>query len=372
MKRLSFVLSVFISFFSFSLFSQNLTARQIVDESLKKGSPQKAEEYINGELGKVSVPAEKRALFSYLASLQELLCEYDEAQKNYASAAGIAAGNAEGMPKKSNEALVLDAVRCALCSGDAETALSYLNSAVRSSKSEEIQAKIKLYEQWARLSLSKNESDLEEPIALLKTYENLSSMEFVKPQILLTLWYVTGEKSYAEELMKDFPQTPESGIVSGKAELLPTPFWFFLPKNKNAEVLTESPLNESSLPNSAQNPKTTSSSTQKNEPQETSADDALVTNESESVSETEDKTKNEETTTEANEKPEKLQLGLFKEKGNASSFVERLSEKGFSAYIQEETRASGTTYYVVLIDVNGDEELSLKLRSAGFDSYPVF
>ena len=68
----------------------------------------------------------------------------------------------------------------------------------------------------------------------------------------------------------------------------------------------------------------------------------------------------------------KLQLGLFREKGNALSFVERLSQKGFSAYVQEEKRASGTTYYIVVIDENSEGTMGLKLKSAGFENYPIF
>ena len=72
---------------------------------------------------------------------------YDEAKNSYAAAAGIAAGDAAGMPKKSSEMLVIDAVRCALSAGDGDVALQFLNSAVRNSKDESIQAQIKLYEQ---------------------------------------------------------------------------------------------------------------------------------------------------------------------------------------------------------------------------------
>ena len=171
---------------------------------MEQGSPQKALTYLENQLENVKVPEDKRALYAYLGNLQEMLSMYSEAQRSYATAAGIAAGDAPGLPKKSSEALVIDAVRCALCAGESETALSYLNSAVRNSKSEKIQAQIKLYEQWARLSIAQNLTQTIEAEAMLKVYLTLSSMEYVKPQILLTLWYITGEKKYSSELQEKY------------------------------------------------------------------------------------------------------------------------------------------------------------------------
>lgn len=364
MKKKFFVFSVFLSFCSASLiFPQErvseLTSRQIADESVKKGSPQNAAEYIKTELEKIQNLSEKRSLYAYLGSLYELMCDYAEAQKCYVSAAGISARDAEGMAKKSNEELVLDAVRCALCAGEGETALSYLNSAVRNSKSEEVQAKIKLYEEWAKLSLAENSGEAEESLALLKAYSGLSSMKSVKPSVLLTLWYTTGEKKYSETLLNEFPGAAETGIVTGKVQILPTPFWFFLPKHNDAEVLHSA---EHSGQKSSDAEKKTSSETKK-----ISAGTEQFSSEEKKSSADENALKSEE-----NHSASKLQLGLFKSKENAVSFVARLSEKGFSAYIQEETRGSGTVYYIVLIDENPESNMGLKLKSAGFESYPVF
>ena len=337
MKKLVFTAVAFL--LTGSIFAQEMTCRQIADESVKKGSPQEAVDYINSQLSKITVPSEKRALYAYLGSLQELLCNYRDAELCYVQAAGIAAGNAEGMPKKSSERLVLDAVRTALCAGEADSALSYLNSAVRNSKSEEIQAQIKLYEQWAKLSLADDLAKAEEPIALLKTYENLSSMKSVKHSVLLTLWYTTGEKKYSEALVKEFPSSPEAGIVTGKVQILPTPFWFFLPKNSGAEILSDSDL---------------------------------IGKNAEKVVKAEEKTAEKPVEKTSEPKYKRLQLGLFRDKNNSTAFVNRLKEKGFDAYIQEETKESGTTYYLVLVDENSDGNMSLKLKSAGFESYPVF
>ena len=49
-----------------------------------------------------------------------------------------------------------------------------------------------------------------------------------------------------------------------------------------------------------------------------------------------------------------------------------VKEKGFKPYITEETRPSGTTYYIVVVDENAKGNIGDQLRSAGFECYPIF
>ena len=138
-----FFLTITVFFLNFQIFSQEKTARQIADESISKGSPENAINFLIQEISKIENPSSKRSLYAFLASIQESLSKYSDASKTFAKACAIGGGNADGFPKKTNEELVLDAVRCALCAGDWETANSYLNSSVRNSKNPEILAKIK-------------------------------------------------------------------------------------------------------------------------------------------------------------------------------------------------------------------------------------
>lgn len=244
-------------------FSEELSAKKIADNAVKKDSPQEAIQYVAAETEKITVPAEKRAAYAFLGSLQEATSDFNAAQKSYAKAAGIAAGNTEGMPKKSSERLVLDATRCALSGGNWETAENYLNSAVRNSKSAEIQATIKLYEQWAILCKAQDAADLKEPCEMLKTYANLESMKSVKPSVLLTLWYITAESSYADLLNKEFPSSMETGIVNGKIQIYPAPFWYFLPRNIGAvpKISYEETDSGTKSPNTAEAKNTTEAKT---------------------------------------------------------------------------------------------------------------
>ena len=147
-----------------SLFCAELTARFVTVEAAKKDTVEESIEYLKSNAKTISNPAEKRAVYIFLASLLEQMAFFDEAQKYYAMAAGISASDAQGMPKKTNEQIVLDAVRCALSSGDFATADSYLNSAVRNSKDGTVQAYIKLYSQWSELCKANSASDINEPI----------------------------------------------------------------------------------------------------------------------------------------------------------------------------------------------------------------
>ena len=325
MNKKLFLIAIFS--LSAALIFAEAKAKDIKAQAVKQSTVEESVSYVKDQIKTLTVASEKRAAYVFLASLQEQLALYSDAQKSYATAAGIAAGDADGMPKKTNEQLVLDAVRCALCCGDWPTADSYLNSSVRNSKDPQILSYVKLYAQWSALCRAENVNDLNEPLELLKAYLKVDSMKSVHPVILLTLWYVTGEKSWADQITKNYSTSTEAAIVKGDVQLLPTPFWFFVPKSGVAEQGTG-----------------------------TFSDISSVTTESIPAATT---TKNT-----------KWQLGLFKTESNAKLLCEEVQKKGFDAYVISEKRASGTTYYIVLVKDDGTGTAD-KLRSAGYDCYPV-
>ena len=307
------------------LFAAELKAKDIAYEAARQGSVDESIAYLKKQIGTLTAPAEKRSTLIFLASLQEQFALYDDAQKSYAAAAGIASADAEGMPKRTNEQLVLDAVRCALCTGDSATADSYLNSAVRNSRNPEIIAYVKLYAQWSALCAAETNEELQEPLEILKAYLKVSSMDSVKPVILLTLWFITGDNSYSAKITSDYSKSVEAAIVNGDAQLLPVPFWFFVPKTGVAVQGTGTFTSSTTTVEPAPTPQVFS----------------------------------------------KWQLGLFRTESNAKLLAEELKKKGFEAYITTETRASGTTYYIVLVNENAAKDIADRLRSAGYDCYPV-
>ena len=335
-KIISFLILVNLFF---CLSAAELTARFVTGEAAKKDSLEESLSYLKDQVAKMNLPAEKRATYVFIATLEEQMALYDQAQKSYAQAASIAAGDAEGMPKKSNEEIVLDAIRCALSSGDYMTADSYLNSAVRNTRNQKIQAYIKLYTQWSALCRAEKVDDIQEPLVMLQAYLKLDSMECLRPAIYLTLWYLTGDKSYSQQLASKYPKSPEAAIVKGDVQLLPTPFWFFVPKSGEAEQGTGSYADTSS-----------SSGTSSSAANETSSSQGQSA---------------------ASSKTTKWQLGLFKTQSNAKLLVDELKSKGFEAYTTSETRVSGTTYHIVLVNEDKSGNMADKLRNAGYDCYAV-
>ena len=342
MKKIISVLFLFCSIVC--AYSQEKTAKSVVDLALKEDTPNDAVVLIQNEIKNITVLAEKRSLYAFLGSLQETLSMFDDARQSYAAAAGIGAKDAEGMKRKSSEELVIDAVRCALSGGQADLAVQYLNSSVRNSKNEKIQAQIKLYEQWAALSKAETVKETEEAITFLKVYSTLPSMNTVKKSILLTLWYMTDSKDYASALVTEFPNSLEAGIVLGKVMVTPAPFWYFVPREKVAQHIETAPVKIK---------------------QETVAETAKSKEEAKPETETVENT-------EKYEVAKKLQLGLFRDKVNAQSYAEKVTKKGFKPYIQEEKRASGTIYYIVVVDENSQGTMGTELKTAGFESYPIF
>ena len=334
-KTFSFILTIFLCT---SLFAAELTASFVTSEAAKKDSVEESVSYLKTQIAKMTVAAEKRAAYIFLASLQEQMALYDDAQKSYTQAAAIAAGDAAGMPKKTNEQIVLDAVRCALSSGDYATADSYLNSAVRNSKNATVQAYIKQYTQWSALCKAESVADIQEPVVMLQAYLKVDSMNAVKPAVLLTLWYVTGDTSYSKEISKLYPKSIEASIVKGDAQLLPTPFWFFVPKSGEAEQGTGT-FAEVETPKS----------------------DSSKSGDSSSV----------EQASVAPAKFTKWQLGLFRTESNAKLLVDEVKAKGFDAYLTTEKRASGTTYFIVLVREDKTGNVADRLRSSGYDCYGV-
>lgn len=327
--------------FNLSFFCIAQTAYSLATQASNKESLEQSVIFLEKSILLLTSASEKRSAYAFLGGLYENSGEYVKALNSYAKAAAIGAKDGENMPKKSSEQLVLDAVRCALSAGDWTVAQNYLNSAVRNSTDVKIISYVKLYEQWSILCKAKELKDTTEAVAMLKTYSSLESMKTVRPQLLLTLWHITGETEYSALLKKDYPLSPECGIVKGEIQTLPSPFWYFVPRSSTSSPEVENASIKFSP-----------------------TDDSVATGKTEKSAE---KEKSKST-----EKIVRQQLGLFKEKENASALVKKLEEKGFSAKITSELRPSGTTYYLVLVDENSDGTMAQELRTAGFECYPIF
>ena len=319
------------------------TAAEVSKKSAEKSTALESIEYIKTQTAEMKNFAEKRSLLAFLGSLQEQLGLYSDACTSYSQAAAIMAGDAAGMPKRTSEELILFAVRSALSAGDYEAADNYLSTSVKDSANEDITAYVKLYKQWSLLCRAQSVEDTIEPVAILQAYTSLASMLDVRPAIYLTLWYVTGKEDWAKKLKAEFPLSPEAYIVKGNIQLLPAPFWYFVPKN-GVQMITAEGTMIKTIPDSQ--PQTVS-------PQEQKKADKV------------------EVVAEIKNYTVKEQLGLFREEKNAKALVETLAKKGFTAHIMSETKPSGNKYYIVFVGDDDNYTIGKKLKAAGFDCYPI-
>ncbi len=275
-------------------------------------------------------PADKRSLYAAAGNMQEQMGLYSQAVKSYAAAAAINSGPADGMPRISAEELVLKAIRCSLSTGNYEQAARFLNSEVKNSRSETVIAYTKLYNIWSALCQTDSQAQLHEPVVLLESYVSLDSMKAVQPAMLLTLFYITGEQHWKDELASRYPDSPEAAAAAGNADMIPTPFWFFVPREGAAPAAAESP-----------NPAPAAAAA-------------------------------ESGTGGHGERAARWQLGFFRNRDNAQALLDTLAASGFDAEIQNETRQSGTVYYTVTVEENAGGATGDALKAAGFDCYPLF
>ncbi len=327
----------FFAFFCIFLFlifpicsqSQSLkSARAVAEEAAKKATVSESIEFLKNAIPRLPSGAEKRSATAFLGAVLEQSGLFAEAQKAYADAAAMKASDAAGMPKKSSEQLVIDAIRCALSLGDSATADNFLRSDVKKSKDEKIIAYTKLYEQWSALCKAQNTQETKGAISTLSSFVSQKSMKSVTPTVLLTLWHITGEESWAAKLKKEYPSSLETSVVKGQSQQLPTPFWYFVPRNG------------ADIPEIAQEGTPTSQAIESSEvPKQMAV---------------------------------KEQIGLFKNEENAKRLVEKLKVSGFAAKIDVETRSNGVKYYLVYVPENATGTMGNLLRAAGFECYPLF
>lgn len=342
-----------------SLFSQpKRSAEEIRKKALEQETVLDTIDYLKANADSSATTADKRAILYFTATLQEQLGLYTDASTFYAKAAGIAGGQAKNMPKVSTEEIVISAVRASLSSGDWETAESYLSN-VRSSKTENIIAYANLYSIWCQLCKASSVNETGDSIVMLRAYSTMQSMKSVRPQVLLTLWYLTDDKTCAAILKSEYPNSPETSIVNGTSQIMSVPFWYFVPRGNASDAIPQVEAKQDKEEQKKENipPRKIDS--------DIPAESAPIFKGNSTPP------KQEAIPLRAKTSGKKQQLGLFKSKANADELIGKVRAKNFDAYAYSETRASGTTYYIVVVDENSSLTMGKKLKAAGFDCYTI-
>ena len=132
---------------------------------------------------------EKLEVLTFLASLQEQLGEYETACTNYSLASNLSASINQNSGKQpvADEEYLLGIVRCALSYGDTNTADYILSTAFSGNESKKAKDYTKLYAVWSWLCKVEDSKEVLQPLAILQSYLQVSSLSDIKPAVLLTL-----------------------------------------------------------------------------------------------------------------------------------------------------------------------------------------
>ena len=151
--------------------------------------------------------------------------------------------------------------------------------------------------------------------------------------IYYTLWKLTALSSWRTGLVAEFPQSPEAKIAAAAAgvDSAPTPLWLLFPGRDSIQL---------SAP-----PASTSA------PVGSGGSDTLI-----------------ETTV---LQTSVLQTGLFGREENAKALAERLKNAGFEPIVSRR-QVNGNDHWAVLVSGGRDMNATIqRLKTAGFDSFPV-
>jgi hypothetical protein len=168
-----------------------------------------------------------------------------------------------------------------------------------------------------------------------------------RPSILYTLWRVTGEEAHRTRLETEYPASPEARIlrdVAGQVFGAPTAMWLLLP-GREGVVLGE-PAALAGTPAEAPRPPVSGAGA-------AAAPVPALPASSSAVSPI-------------------LQTGLFRSEENTQALAERLKKAGFTPLVTRR-RVNGTEYWAVGVSPGENmQDAILKLKDAGFESFPVY
>ena len=368
MSKARFVcIAIFLAFLisvpAFSQSSNEITLEQEIEN-------------LNSQLEKTQALEKRIQLLEQIARAQEFSNMFPEAEESYFSCAELA-----GADRKVS--YILKAVRCSLSYGNTVRADELLAKIANGARSNEYTPIFKLYAIWSWLSKCTSYDETYEPIAILKSYLELDYMASVRPQMLFTLWFITGQIQYAARLKAEYPQSTEYAIVCGRAELAPSPFWFFASRKLGnlaelAELTKDSKFQVASTKTSTvvSAPKAPvyevnpdSGRSAGSYPQSTASSSPSKTQNTRSSDSVQQSAKASSSSSSAIIKY--YQMGFFSKPENAQDLIRRAKAKNINAEIKEEVRSSGTTYYVVIVH-SSDEKLGTIIKNSGFECYPVY
>ena len=323
---------IFLFYLCQMLFTISLNAQAGISPEVQKAvsasftesgeSPDVIAKKFAAAISKLNAPADKLQALTILATYAETNYLFAEAASYYSQAALIAA------EPKTAQALNLKAARSYFLSGDSQLGVYILNTIIAQAADIPTKTQAEVYLLLAGLD---DESKLAENIAALRKYSADANAT-----LLFTLYWLTGDATVKNRLLKEFPASMDAEIVQTKATLSLIAFWYLMPRKKNADAANSA---------SAKTPETAGASGK-----------LAATTAGQKTS----------------EKPKYYQVGFFKTKEYAENLAAELVAKGFPAQVKTETKNGSTAFYVIVNETGDSVSISDKLRNAGYECYPVF
>ncbi|MDR1248489.1 MAG: SPOR domain-containing protein [Treponema sp.] len=312
---------LFMLFIGAPVFSQNTNASPLAAEI---GDMER-------KLASDMTGAERRETWTKLARLQRLSGNVDAAARAWREAA-------LADPENRDDRSLLESSLCYLALGEFDAASDALRGVMAGAADSAAYRDARYIGAQIELFRSGNAAAL---------YALLSQPEYgqYRPAIYYTFWRFFGDEAYKIQTLTEFPDSPEARILQSEAALslnsgaggfgpgtvsaLPRPLWFLYPGRGNVFI---------GRPVQVQPPEV---------PRQHELSSPVAG-------------------------PKALQTGLFSREENAQAAATRLAARGFAAEVDRKT-VNGVVYWAVSVAPGKDpNQTIMRLKDAGFESFPVF
>lgn len=291
--------------------------------------------------------ASRRSLLLRLAALQELLGQWEEAAARYEEAAYAA-------PEPGDSGSLIAGARAYLAAGETEKALSILKILKIVSSDPIVRARAGILEGWAGLITGGT--------AEAKGIAERSAVGISDAQTqlaaLVLLWAASegAERTKAADRMRRaFPDSPEAAMA--ETGNIPTSAHWLLTPASGAASPEGAPRPGSAVPTgqavaSSAAPPPTQAAAPVPEEKASGPDDKTAAPASGGIS--------------------AFQVGAFAQEVNAAALVRELGAKGFAVSLERGEQGGRPIWRVLVPAGTSAQNTLLRLKDAGYESYPVF
>jgi tetratricopeptide (TPR) repeat protein len=266
-------------------------------------------------------------------------------------------------PKKGDYRSVLEGIRCYIALGELEKAETGIRMVLANSKDA---AELRSARYLGSLTDVFRTGDHHSLERLLDSHEYPDET----PLLLYFLWKITGDEIYQARLRAEYPLSPEAksltSPLSHQIAGASTPMWLLFPGR--GSVVLETPVTRT-FPEAAPGGNTVPASAVKAaaSPRE-AASPGEAASPRETVSQKEAVSQREGPASGT----ALLQTGLFSKEENAKRMADQLKKAGFTPVVSRRT-VNGRAYFMVAVSPGNDINASLlRLKNAGFESFPVY